>query len=174
MEGRVCCTQFWLRRLHSFTGFIFLGYFLSFHVRGLGSYQSSAARVLFLFLPFSFHGLYGLFLTYESRPNALRYSWVRNWMYLMQRATGLVLVPFVPIHIGAMEWGAAYANAAWYRVFWYVGLLAAVSHLANGIFGTAIDWGVTVGPHSQKVFVKVCFVVFVVLAGYGLYTLRQF
>ncbi len=39
----------------------------------------------------------------------------------------------------------------------------AVFHLANGIFGTCIDWGITIGPHSQRVFVGVSFLAFLVL-----------
>jgi len=175
MSGsRVCCTQFWLRKLHSLTGFLFLGYFLCLHVRGMGVWSTTAHRLLLLYLPLLFHGLYGLFITYESRPNLLRYGWVRNWMYFGQRATGVFLVVFIPLHLGDLLGGAAYGGAAWYRWVWTAGLLAAVFHLANGIFGTAIDWGITVGPHSQRVFVGVSFAAFAVLAAYGLYTLSLF
>lgn len=175
MSGnKVCCTQFWLRKLHSLTGFLFLGYFLCLHVRGEGAWSGTAHRALFLYLPLVFHGLYGLYITYESRPNLFRYSWVRNWMYFGQRATGIFLLVFIPLHLGAMYAGAAYEGAAWYRAVWYAGLLAAVFHLANGIFGTVIDWGITVGPHSQRVFVGVSFAAFALLSFYGLYTLSQF
>ncbi|NTU60475.1 MAG: hypothetical protein HGA98_05400 [Deltaproteobacteria bacterium] len=172
--GRVCCSQFWLRKLHSLTGFLFLGYFFCLHVRTQATYGSPVLRVLFLYLPLLFHLVYGLYITYESRPNGLRYAWVRNWMYASQRVTGLVLVPFVPLHVAAMQWGAGYASAGWYRAAGYVGLFAAVLHLSNGLFGTAIDWGVTVGPHSQRVMVGASFVAFFVLAGYGLYALSSF
>lgn len=172
--GRACCTQFWLRKLHSLTGFLFLGYFLCIHVRDVSTYQSDLFRVLFLFLPLLFHGIYGLYIVYESDPNLLRYPWTRNWMYFGQRVTGLFLVPFLVLHLGAVRWGAGYADAAWYTAVWYAGLLTAVFHLANGVFGTVIDWGVTVGPHSQKVFVGVSFAAFFLLSAYGLYTLYHF
>lgn len=166
--------QFWLRKLHSLTGFAFLGTFLCFHVRGEGTYGSPTRRALLLVLPLAFHGLYGLFITWESRPNCLRYAWLRNAMYLAQRVSGTLLVAFVPLHVGAVRWGAAYAEAAWYRAAWYAGTLAAVFHLANGLFGTAVDWGVTVGPVSQRAAVAASFASFVVLAGYGLATLASF
>lgn len=172
--GKSCCTQFWLRKLHSATGFLFLGYFLCLHVRTQNSYQGVLARVLLLYLPLLFHLVYGLYITYEARPNGVRYAWVRNHMYLAQRVTGAALVAFVPIHLGAVKWGASYADAGWHRAVWYVGLVSAVFHLSNGLFGTAVDWGVTVGPHSQRVMVGVSFVAFFVLAGYGLYTLASF
>ncbi len=173
-QGKVASAQFWLRKLHSLTGFVFLGYFLCLHVRGEGAYASLVLRVLFLYLPLLYHGLYGLYITYESQPNVVRYPWLRNWMYLGQRITGIVLVPFILIHMGAMTWGMGYADAGWYMALWYAGLVAAVFHLANGIFGTVIDWGITVGPHSQRVFVGVSFAAFAILAAYGLYTLSQF
>ncbi|GAB4260988.1 MAG: succinate dehydrogenase cytochrome b558 subunit [Deferrisomatales bacterium] len=169
--SRVACTQFWLRKLHSITGFLFLGYFLCIHVRDVGTYDSPVLRVLFLYLPLLFHGVYGLYIVYESAPNGLRYPWIRNWMYLGQRISGVLLVPFLLLHLGAVKWDAAYAEAAWYVAVWYAGLLLAVFHLANGVFGTAIDWGITVGPHSQRVFVGVSFAAFFILSAYGLATL---
>jgi succinate dehydrogenase / fumarate reductase cytochrome b subunit len=165
-------TQFWLRKLHSLTGFLFLGYFVCLHVRMVDAYQSQVFRILFLYVPLLFHSLYGIYITYESNPNLFRYSWVRNWMYFGQRGTGLFLVPFILLHMGAMNWGAAYGDAGWFMIVWYAGVLAAIFHLANGIFGAAIDWGVTVGPHSQRVFVGVSFAAFFILSAYGIYTLH--
>ncbi len=173
-HGKVASTQFWMRKLHSLAGFVFLGYFLCLHVRGHGAYETPVLRVLFLYLPLLYHGIYGLYITYESQPNLFRYPWLRNWMYFAQRLTGLFLVPFIPIHIAAMNGGAAYADATWYIALWYVGLLVAVFHLANGIFGTVLDWGIAVGPHSQRVFVGVSFAAFLILSIYGIYTLSQF
>lgn len=171
---KTCCTQFWLRKLHSATGFLFLGYFLCLHVRTQGTYRSVLFRVALLYLPLLFHLVYGLYISYEARPNALRYAWVRNNMYLAQRVTGIVLVGFLPIHLGAMKWGASYVDAAWHRTLWTVGLVCAVFHLSNGLFGTAVDWGITVGPHSQRVTVVLSFAAFFVLAGYGLYSLASY
>ena len=170
-SSRACCTQFWLRKLHSFSGFLFLGYFLCVHVRNAGVYRSDFARVFLLYLPLLFHGLYGLYVTYESKPNLLQYRWIRNWMYFTQRMTGVLLVPFIALHIGAVKWGAAYSERGWYIAIWYAGVVAAVSHLANGAFGTMIDWGVTVGPYSQRVLVGLSVAAFLVLSAYGIHTL---
>ena len=170
-SGGIRCTQFWLRKLHSLTGFVFLGYFLCLHVRGEPAYTGFSSRALFLFLPLVFHGAYGLYITFESRPNPFRYGWVRNWMYFGQRATGVFLVPFLALHLGAVRWSLGYADSGWYRGVWYAGVLGAVFHLANGIFGTTIDWGVSVGPQSQRVMVGLSFLAFLLLSAYGLYTL---
>ncbi len=172
-ESSPCCTQFWLRKLHSLTGFIFLGYFLCLHVRGEGAYETTFYRAFFLFLPLIFHGLYGLFITYESSPNNFKYGYVRNWMYLAQRVTALIIVPFIIIHVGAEVYGWPVGSADWYPILWHIGLAAAVFHMANGLFGTVIDWGLSVGPHSQKVFVFISFAAFIVLYSYGVYTLTD-
>jgi len=165
-----CCRQFWLRKLQSLTGLIFLGYFLCRHVRGLGAYDTTAVRVLFLYLPLFFHAVYGAALVWESSPNNIRYGgYVRNWMYLMQRVTGGVIFVFLLFHVGSEVWG--WSLGAWYPALWYAGLVAAVFHLANGLFGSLIHFGVTVGPHSQRVFVGVSFAAFLVLAAYGVHTL---
>jgi len=170
MEKAACSTQFWLRKLHGLTGFVFLGYFLCLHVRGAGAYDSTFLRWAFLYIPLAFHGLYGLYICYEASPNNVRYGqYVRNWMYMFQRATGILLVPFIVLHYGDQELG--WNLGAWFPYLWYAGLIAAVFHLANGLFGTMIDWGITVGPHSQRVFVVLSFIGFLVLSGYGLYEL---
>ena len=87
--------------------------------------------------------------------------------FIAPLVTGLLL------GLGAMLWGAEYGDTGWFVAVWYAGVVAAVFHLANGLFGTCIDWGITVGPHSQRVFVGVSFVAFFVLSAYGLYTLTQ-
>lgn len=164
-------TQFWLRKLHSLTGVLFLGYFLCVHVRGNGGYKDLFTRIGFLAVPLVFHALYGLYLIYESQPNNVRYGYWRNWMYLLQRVTALLLIPFVLLHMAAVKGWADYGDAGWYRVVWYAGVVAAVFHLANGLFGAAIEWGVTVGPHSQRVMVVLCLLASLVLGGLGVHTL---
>lgn len=163
--------QFRLRKFHSLSGVLFLGYFLCVHVRGEGGYKDVFTRVAFLLIPLLFHGLYGLYIIYESAPNNHKYNYWRNWMYLFQRVTGVILIPFVIMHFWAMKWGAPWAETQWYSFFWYAGLLSAVFHLANGLFGAAIEWGITVGPHSQKVLVVISFIAFLVLGAMGVHTL---
>lgn len=164
-------TQFWLRKLHSLTGVLFLGYFLCVHVRGDGGYDGLFTRMGFLAIPLVFHALYGLYIVYESQPNNIRYGYWRNWMYLLQRVTALFLIPFIVLHFSVMKGWLSIGEESWYRVFWYSGVVAAVFHLANGLFGAAIEWGVTVGPHSQKVLVILCLLASLVLGGMGIHTL---
>ncbi|MBI5440440.1 MAG: hypothetical protein HY900_04430 [Deltaproteobacteria bacterium] len=174
MPAGVCCTQFWLRKLHSLTGFLFLGYFVCYHLRGAAAYRIPELRYLLLFAPLAFHSIYGLWIAFEGRPNGIRYPWARNWMYLGQRLTAVFLLAFLFLHLGAVLFGAPWADASWYRPVWYLGVVAAAFHFGNGALGTAIHWGVTVGPHSQRVFAGLGTAGFLILAGYGLYTLSHF
>jgi succinate dehydrogenase / fumarate reductase cytochrome b subunit len=95
-------------------------------------------------------------------------------MYLGQRVTGLFLIPFLLLHLGAVLFGATWAEAGWYRPLWYAGVLAAALHFGNGALGSAIHWGVTVGPRSQRVFAGLGTAAFLLLALYGLRTLYHF
>lgn len=164
-------TQFWLRKLHSLTGAVFLGYFLSVHVVGVGGYKTLFARVAFFYLPLAFHGLYGLFVIYESQPNNINYPYWRNWVFLFQRITGFVLIPFIFLHLADMKGWSDLSSLGWYKPIWYAGMLAAVFHFVNGFFGAMIEWGITVGPHSQRVMVILCFLGFLVLGALGVHTL---
>jgi succinate dehydrogenase / fumarate reductase cytochrome b subunit len=47
-----------------------------------------------------FHGVYGLFITGTARPNVVSNAYVRNWMYFLQGATGVIVFAFILFHIG--------------------------------------------------------------------------
>ncbi|PLX43744.1 MAG: hypothetical protein C0609_07470 [Deltaproteobacteria bacterium] len=173
-EDKSCCTQFWLRKLHSFTGILFLGYFLLYHLQGELPYDSMLSRELFLYIPLTFHAIYGLWIVFEARPNFMTFPLIRNGMFLMQRVTGLIILPFVILHALAMNHSVGYDSEGWFLALWYAGVVAAVFHLANGLFGAAIHWGITVGDRSQRVLVGVAFLTFAVLAAFGVNTLVNF
>jgi succinate dehydrogenase / fumarate reductase cytochrome b subunit len=114
---------FILRKLHQLTGILPLGVFLLEHFytnsKAMGSisagksgaqlFNDSVAdlqsipyiifvEVLGIFVPLIYHGVYGLVITYQGRPNVGRYDYARNWMYLLQRVTGVIpscSLPFV-------------------------------------------------------------------------------
>ena len=67
--------------------------------------------------------------------------------------------------MGSEVWG--WSVGGWYPALWYAGVVLAVFHLANGIFGTFIHWGIVIGPRAQRVFVGVSFTAFLVLFAYG-------
>jgi succinate dehydrogenase / fumarate reductase cytochrome b subunit len=198
--------HFWLRRLHSLSGIVPVGGFLAFHLfenyqatRGADAYNEMTRRlqqvpfavaleVLVIALPLFFHGIYGLFLTSTARPNAISSPYVRNWMYVLQRLTGIVVFAFILFHYWTTrlvqlhdhesldlfrQVQSAVANP-WVYAFYIVGILSATLHLANGIWSFSIVWGITVSPAAQRRMALVSAAVFVVLSALGLLSIAAF
>lgn len=186
--------HFLLRRLHSLTGIIPVGFFLIEHLLTnslafLGQEHFNAQvqwiqdmhylialEILFIFLPLAYHGLYGVKIALEGRPNQNQYPYMDNWRYTLQRVTAWITLVFVIGHLAHFRFGhyfgvnATYADASenvgywaftqegFYRwlpvwawmIFYVIGLTAAVFHFANGIGTFCITWGITVGDISRK------------------------
>ena len=198
--------HFWLRRVHSLTGIVPVGGFLAFHLyenytatRGADAYNrmtrglqelpfAVAMEVLFIIAPLLYHGIYGLFLTSTSQPNPISNAYVRNWMYLIQRITGVVVFAFILFHLWTTRFvqltdhesldlfrqvQAAVANP-WIYAFYVLGILSATYHLANGIWTFSIVWGLTAGPRAQRRMGWVSVFVFLALSYVGLSGIRAF
>jgi succinate dehydrogenase cytochrome b subunit len=198
--------HFWLRRLHSLSGIVPIGGYVAFHLyenyqatRGAEAYnamvrqlqQTPFALVLeigVIAIPLFFHGIYGLFVTGTARPNVISNRYVRNWMYFLQRVTGVILFAFVIFHL----WTTRLVNVRdhesvdlfrlmqdsvenpWIYAFYVAGILSATFHLANGIWSFSIVWGLTVGPRAQRRMMWVSALVFVVLSVLGISSIRAF
>ena len=199
-------THFWLRRLHSLSGIVPIGGFLAFHLyenftatRGADAYNETSRRLqemplaLFLeigiiFVPILFHGIYGLFVTAESRPNPIASPYLRNTLYTLQRVTGIVVFVFILFHLWTTRLvqledhhaldlfhlvQATVANP-WLYAFYIAGILCATFHLANGIWSFSIVWGLTVGPKAQQRMAAVSAIVFVILSVIGVRSISAF
>jgi succinate dehydrogenase / fumarate reductase, cytochrome b subunit len=146
----------------------------------------------FIFLPIIFHGVVGLFITAEMLPNNATYNYTSNFRYTMQRVTGLIAFAFIAWHVFHMHgwlhagWWATNVsgplgggkfrpyNAAstagmalqspLMMVIYVIGVLAAVYHLANGIWTMGITWGVWTTPPAMKRALRVCAAFGVLLA----------
>lgn len=198
--------HFWLRRLHSLSGIVPIGGYLAFHLyenytatRGGEAYNrmvrdlqqtpfATFLEVGIIIVPLLFHGVYGLFITGTARPNVASNRYVRNWMYFLQRVTGVILFAFVIFHL----WTTRLVNirdhesvdlfrlmqesvqSPWIYAFYVVGILSATFHLANGIWSFSIVWGLTVGPRAQRRMMWVSAVVFVVLSFLGIRSIQAF
>lgn len=123
-----------------------------------------------IFLPLAFHALYGIKLATEARPNALTYVHGKNWLYLLQRVTGVLTLLFLCAHLwefrvqkwlfgmtshGFYDALQAHLSATSYGVQLYalayvVGLGSAVFHFGNGIVGFCLSWGLVVSRRSQR------------------------
>ena len=199
-------TQFWLRRLHSLSGIVPIGGFLAFHLyenfaatRGAEAYNETARHlqelpfalaleVLVLAVPIFFHGIYGLFITAESRPNPITSPFLRNLLYTLQRGTGIIVFAFILFHLWTTrlvqlddhhaldlfhQVQSTVANP-WLFAFYVAGILSATFHFANGLWSFAIVWGITVGPRAQQRMAAVSAVVFLVLSVIGLRSIAAF
>ena len=130
-----------------------------------------------IFIPLIYHAVYGLVITMEARPNNLNYPYPRNWFYLIQRLTGVILFFFITFHVlnfrfglipglnnisVAHEPGRAFEIVA--REFrmipiflvYLVGTTATVWHLANGIWLFLVDWGIAIGERAQRLTGYAC------------------
>ena len=180
---------FVVRKLHSWSGVVPVGAFLVEHLwtnayalDGPAAYARAVGRIqalpavavlewLFIFLPLAFHSFYGVWLTLRGRPNALRYPYARNWLYVMQRATGVVAFLFLAWHLYELRvqtWLYGMRPAAFYgtlaahlsatvaggvplaALVYLVGVFASVFHFANGLWGFCFSWGITQSRTSQR------------------------
>jgi succinate dehydrogenase / fumarate reductase, cytochrome b subunit len=198
--------HFWLRRLHSLTGIVPIGGYLAFHLyenyqatRGAEAYNAMvrklqempfalALEIGVIALPLFFHSVYGLFVTGTARPNVVSSKYVRNWMYFLQRVTGVILFAFVVFHLWTTRFVSLRDHESldlfrlmqssvenpWVYAFYVLGILSATFHLANGIWSFSIVWGLTVGPRAQRRMIWVSAAVFIVLSFIGIRSIQAF
>jgi succinate dehydrogenase / fumarate reductase cytochrome b subunit len=114
---------FILRKLHQLSGIFPLGIFLLEHfytnskaLTGPDDFNKavtdlqSIPYIIFveiggIFIPLIYHAVYGLVITMEARPNNLAYPYPRNWFYLVQRITGVILFFFILFHVLNFRFG---------------------------------------------------------------------
>ena len=197
---------FVLRKLHQLSGIVPLGLFLLEHfytnskaLNGAASFNDavkdlqSIPYILFveiggIFIPLIYHAVYGLVITMEARPNNLNYPYPRNWFYLIQRITGVILFFFITFHVLNFRFGlvpglnttsvAHHPDQAFdivareFRIIpilivYLIGITSTVWHLANGIWLFLVDWGITIGERAQRLtgYACIAFGVLLLLVG---------
>ena len=201
------------RRLHSLSGLVFGGY-LVVHllinatlVQGAGEggsktvYQIQVDKIHSLpflwaiewgaiYLPILYHTFYGIWIIATGQPNVGRYGYGKNWYYLLQRISAIILVVFIVFHIFAMKGAfggdvgraltfvpvdyatqstARHMNAAWwvYGIVYPVGILASCYHTSNGFWTAGISWGITVSAHSMRRWGIACIGIFFFMLACG-------
>jgi succinate dehydrogenase / fumarate reductase cytochrome b subunit len=150
----------------------------------------------FIFIPLIFHAVVGVLIAIEAVPNTGSYPYGGNIRYSLQRATAWIALVFIFWHVFHMhgwlhidpfltnvveplgghkfrpEHAASSAGAALsslpYQVFYAVGVLASVYHLANGIWTAGITWGIWSTPAAQRRANWICGAFGVVIALIGL------
>ncbi len=213
--------EFLIRRLHSLSGLIPVGAYMTVHLlvnasllNGAGAFQSNVNQIhslgavlplvewLFIFLPLIFHAVIGVWIIKSGKGNADQYRYVNNVRYSLQRWTGMIAIVFIFFHVFHLHgW---FHSEAWLKnvaeplgmanfraynaastlavamnrmggivwpLFYVVGVLACVFHLANGVWTMGITWGVWISPRAQRNATYVCAAGGLLLAVVGLSSL---
>ncbi len=186
-------SNFFIRRFHSLIGLIPIGIFLVVHfllnssaLFGFDAYEITIggmkgvpliilAELIIIALPILFHAVYGIYVVYVARNNALRYKYLRNWFFYLQRITAVITLAFVLFHVLTlrilshepteiiMTLTATLQNPIGF-ILYCIGILAAIFHFANGLFTFLITWGVLQGPRVQKIFSVITIGIFIVMS----------
>ncbi|MDS9471666.1 succinate dehydrogenase cytochrome b558 subunit [Sporosarcina pasteurii] len=197
-------SDFFVRRLHSLLGIIPVGLFLVQHLvinhfatRGpeafnqASDFMGNLPFVLFLewfiiYIPLMFHAFYGVYIAFTAKNNVKRYGTFRNWMFMLQRITGVFLVIFIAWHIWETRIQKALGAEVNYDmmadilanpfmlVFYIAGVVAAAFHLFNGVWGVLVTWGIAQSPRSQQIVTYITMAAFVILSIIGVQALFAF
>lgn len=202
-----------MRKLHQLSGIVPLGAFLLEHfytnskaMTGPGDFNKAVAdlqsipyilfvEIGFIFIPLVYHAVYGLVITVEARPNNLYYPYPRNWFYLVQRITGVILFFFILFHVlnfrfglipGLNDTSVAHApNQAFdivareFRmipilIIYIIGITATVWHFANGLWLFMVDWGIAIGARAQRLTGYACIAFGLLLLAVGINAMISF
>ncbi|EOS58451.1 succinate dehydrogenase cytochrome b558 subunit [Paenibacillus barengoltzii] len=199
---------FYSRKLHSLLGVIPLGFFLLEHMitnfsaveggsegfREAVAFLNSLPLVLVLeifgiWLPLLYHGVYGLYIAFQAKPNNRRFPTERNLRYLLQRITGVIAFVFVIWHVVETRVQVALGNVEHeelgglmheivsnplFFTLYIIGVVSAAFHFTNGLWSFLVSWGVTVGPRSQRVSSYICMGLFAIVAVMFVWSLVAF
>ncbi|MEH7332667.1 succinate dehydrogenase cytochrome b558 subunit [Neobacillus drentensis] len=196
--------EFFNRRLHSLLGVIPIGIFLMQHLVvnhyatvGVESFNKAAnfmgnlpfryvLETVIIYLPLLFHAIYGLYIAFTAKNNTSRFGFFRNWMFMLQRVTGVITLIFIAWHVWETRVAAAFGNEVNFQMmqdilsspfmfgFYIVGIISAIFHFANGLWSFMVSWGITVSPRSQVIATYVTIVIFLALSYVGISTLLAF
>ncbi|NUJ16208.1 succinate dehydrogenase [Bacillus glycinifermentans] len=196
--------EFVYRRLHSLLGVIPVGIFLIQHLvvnhfaaRGEDAFNNAASfmenlpfryalEIFVIFLPLIYHAVYGVYIAFTAKNNASQFGYFRNWMFVLQRITGIITLIFVSWHVWETRIAAQMGAEVNFDMmadilsspimlgFYIVGVLSTIFHFSNGLWSFAVTWGITVSPRSQRISTFVTMGVFVVLSYVGLRAILAF
>ncbi len=131
-------------------------------------------------VPILIHAGIGIYIWIFGESNVQHYGYLRNWLYSLQRWTGIVAILFILFHVYKLriEWTfnpeihhinfdyvQEYFSHTWHVIFYFIGVAASVFHFANGIWNFLVKWGIAIGEQAQTASGYVCAVI-----GIGVFT----
>lgn len=140
---------------------------------------------LVLWAAIAFHSILGVMYAMSGSNNASQYRYGGNVRYALQRLSGYIGIAFIFYHVATLRWGwsflvpggtqwshqfSASTLAACLRgsetgftalgvvvsLFYFLGVSMLVFHFANGLWTSAITWGLTITERAQKRWGYVC------------------
>ena len=190
--------EFYWRRLHSLLGVIPVGVFLVQHLiinhfatLGEEAFNNAAGFVgnlpfviilefVVIYIPLLFHAVLGIYIAFTADNNPVRLSFFRNWMFTLQRITGIILLFFIAWHVWETRIQKALGAEVDFQMMsdiltnpimlliYIIGILSATFHLANGLWGFLVKWGITQSPRAQYISSWVMGIFFVILSIVGI------
>ncbi|MCD5323774.1 MULTISPECIES: succinate dehydrogenase cytochrome b558 subunit [Pontibacillus] len=196
--------EFFYRRLHSLLGVIPVGVFLLQHLvvnhfatRGEQAFNDAAhfmeslpfrivLELFIIFIPLYFHAIYGVYIAFTSKNNVNQYGYFRNWMFYLQRISGIITLIFVTWHVWETRIQAAFGEEVNFSLmadilsnpfmvaFYIIGVVSTTFHFANGLWSFLVSWGITMSPRSQRISTYVTLAIFVALSYVGVAAILAF
>lgn len=178
-----------LKRLHSLLGALPLAAFVAVHlwtnayaIWGRDRFEAhlawvdglpgrGAIEIVAIFLPLLLHAGIGIRLMLDPTEAPRAPGERRDWGLILQRATGLLALVFVAVHLGSYRWPRATGTLAmtdlydrlstdlqsmgWFA-FYLAGTSAVVFHLAQGLTRFFAPAERRVGPAGRRRVVLLC------------------
>lgn len=208
MTASIQNRHFVARRLHSLLGLVPVGAFLLFHLWensqsrfGTEHYNEYVVEkirdinyvllleIFLIALPILFHAVYGVMIWWRGKSNVAGYGYFRNWMWWLQRISGVGVLAFLALHVGGTRivaiWDEAVAenmfghmesllSNPWYLTAYVAGLVLTVFHFCNGLWSMSIVWGLATTVRAQKIMQVASGAAFVVITALGIHGLLGF
>ena len=197
--------EFYLRRLHSLLGIIPIGAFLIVHLminhqatQGAEVFNKAAGfmeslpfllvtELILIYIPILYHGLYGIHIAFTAKENIGHYSLFRNWMFALQRLTGIIAFVFIFVHLWQTRLQKLFfgkeisydmmhqtlQNPIWVIVY-IICVIAVIFHFSNGIWSFLVTWGFLQSKKSQRIFTWVSLIIFLILSYIGVTAILAF
>jgi succinate dehydrogenase / fumarate reductase cytochrome b subunit len=145
--------------------------------------------IMVIWIPIFFHGIYGLFVAKQaSKANIGDSPFFGYIKYILQRASGLGLLLFIPAHLikakiiptfieghpaDFAHMAEAFSEPLTLAVY-CLGILGVAYHMANGLWQFCIGWGITTTEKAMQRMQLVSFLVFGIVASMGLAAIGGF